>query len=197
MNKLIDVFGKILLVVMLVSTLITTYWWGRNWGSYHDLKLVMDDSIEASLTDKFDNKPLFLLTPVGPRYIMLNYSVQMIDMSEYMANLFALKTVLKNGGSQEDYDNGVVELNSKYMFYKELPEEYDIFNKYIDLDNNIEPVNVESDIAGQATIDLENKLNELIFYGMVNDILFSCIRIIAFMFLIEFIIRKFKKNNNG
>lgn len=197
MSKLIDVLGKVLLVVMLISTILTASWWVTNWGSYRSLRTVMDDRVEVALTENLEKKPLFVLTPMGAGYIVLNYSAQMIDMSNYLAEVFALKTVLKNGGSQEDYDSGVKELNSKYMFYKELPEEYDIFNKYIDLDNNSEPVDVESDIAGQVAIEMEDTLKKLSVYDAIHDISFGCIKLTAFIFLVEFLIRKFSKKESA
>lgn len=95
-------------------------------------------------------------------YLMLVYSAQLIDMSDYMAELFGHITVKNNGGSEEDYNNAVVDLNSKYDHYKDVPEKYNIFCKYINLDS-VNPIDLENDtLVSGATEDVTNGMNELI-----------------------------------
>lgn len=129
-------------------------------------------------------------------YLMLVYSTQLIDMSDYMAELFGHITVKNNGGSEEDYNNAVVDLNSKYEYYKNVPKKYNIFCKYIDLDS-VNPIDLENNtLVSGATEDVTNGMNELIKVDKIDFVNTLALLVVFIAALIDWPFTNKKNNKN-
>lgn len=170
----------VLVIVICISSVITAYWYGNNYSDYKMLKEATNGHVVSTVAEQHSNsEAINLLTPfmIGPSFVYLSYASQLIDTSVYLANLFALTTVLNNGGSEEDYNNGLEELNAKYSYYKdlELSERYNWFSKIIDLENAKNPVDLENLDVITNNIISENELKELSFYAHAQKIVFDSI----------------------